>query len=993
MKHLYLLVILLLALTSSTLSTAQIVPNVTFTNDNNSTCSGTATAAPTGGAGGYGYIWSNGQTTSSISNLCAGSYDVIIQDANQDTVSFSFTITDPCSYLTATLSVTNCTYGNCDGSISFIPANGPPPITWEWSTIPGSVMYGTLNNLCPGTYSVTCTDMAGCYVSANVTITDPCTNFTSTLSSTQAANSATCDGSITFNAVGGTAPFTYEMNASGSQTSNVFDSLCAGPYTILCFDASGCVRAESVTITNSGPAPIAANLTTQNDITGNCSGSASAAPTGGAGSYSYLWNTGETTSSISNLCAGSYYVIIQDANQDTASFYFTITNQCSNIALSASVTNCNPGNCDGFIQTTVSGGTGPYAFSISGGPQTGQSLFSNLCHGTYTITVVDPNGCTAVATATLTDTCSTFTGTFSSTPASGPAMCDGTITCNPINGTAPYYYSWDNGVIFNPNATASNLCAGTYDFICMDSIGCTLTQDVLITDSISSPSNISANLTSSDDITGNCSGSASFAPTGGSGPYSYAWSTGATTNSVNNLCAGSYTVTVWDATDTVTVNFNIQNPCTNLSGIITYISPSGIGMCDGSITALPSGGLAPYTLLWSVGATAPSVTNLCAGTYNISVICTDANGCNVILSDSIVLTPIPCGNFTGTTSAIFASNPNSCDGSASVTPVNGTAPYTYIWSNGAATAAISNLCTGSYTVTLEDSNGCGVTLTVLVYDSIGTISNFSANLASTDDFTGNCSGSASVSTSGGIAPYTMLWSTGDNGASITNLCAGIYSVTVWDSGTDSTTVDFVIADSSSTYTNNPYPNGAINDTLYTDLVTNCIIDYIVIDSASLYQAVYSSSAQSLYVTWAVYSPTDTVYISDTLALIGNPGYYSLTISVFCPNKSGNDFFKIESVIYFDGSNVWMSTLGIDEQDLLDHVSIYPNPFSNSISVDNKDGVIQSMKLIDLNGRTLSEMSDLNSGLVELNQLESVSSGTYLLILKGENSSKTYKVIK
>jgi hypothetical protein len=281
----------------------------------------------------------------------------------------------------------------------------------------------------------------------------------------------------------------------------------------------------------------------------------------------------------------------------------------------------------------------------------------------------------------------------------------------------------------------------------------------------------------------------------------------------------------------------------------------------------------------------------------------------------------------------------------------------------------------------------------LFYDSIGTISNLSANFNSTDDYSGNCDGFGSITPTGGIAPYSVLWSNGQGGGSISNLCAGIYSVTIWDSGSDSTTVDFIIADSSTTYGNNPFPNVTINDTLYTDLVTNCIIDYSVIDSASLYQAVYDSINQNLYVTWAVYSPTDTVYISDTLGLAGlPPGYHGLTISVYCPNKSGNDFFKIESVIYFDGSTVWMSTLNVTEN-ALNNISIYPNPFTHSISVDNKDGVIKSMKLVDLNGRVLSEMPSVNSGMVKLDQLDAISSGTYLLILSGENSSGTYKVIK
>jgi hypothetical protein len=578
-------------------------------------------------------------------------------------------------------------------------------------------------------------------------------------------------------------------------------------------------------------AQIIPNITTTNDDLFNCSGTASAAPTGGAGGYSYMWSTGETTSSISNLCAGSYFVVIQDANQDTASFSFSITNPCSNIALSASATNCTPGNCDGTIQLTVTGGTGPYTFSVSGGPQTGQSLFSGLCPGTYTLTVADQNGCMASSIVV--------------------------VTGNPL----------------------------------------------------------SINLETVGDLTGNCVGAASVTATGGLAPYTYLWSTGETTPLINNLCIGNYSVTVWGANgmDSASASFNITNPCPGFSGYFTSTNASAPGVCDGSTT---------------------------------------------------------------------------------FTPFGGTPPYSCYWDNGIGGASIYDLCPGNYTVMCEDSNLCIITPSVTITDSTITISNLSANISAVDDLTNNCSGFASVSPAGGISPYSILWSTGLSGTAMGALCAGIYSVTVWDSGSDSTTIDFIIADSSTTYGYNPYPTGPVSDTLYTDLVTNCIIDYSVIDSASLYQAVYDSINQNLYVTWAVYSPTDTVYISDTLGLADlAPGYYGLTISVYCPNKSGNDFFKIETVIYFDGSNVWTSTLGLDEQDFLENVNIFPNPFTNSVSVDNKAGVIQSLKLIDLNGRVLSEMNPVNSGLVEMKQLESISSGTYLLILSGESSSKTYKVIK
>jgi hypothetical protein len=443
--------------------------------------------------------------------------------------------------------------------------------------------------------------------------------------------------------------------------------------------------------------------------------------------------------------------------------------------------------------------------------------------------------------------------------------------------------------------------------------GCTTNASATVNDP-SVQSNLVANLTTVNDLTNNCSGSASVAPSGGTAPYSVYWNNGQTGNSISNLCTGTYSVMIWDATgtDTLTVNFNILNPCSN---------------------------------------------------------------------------------FTGTFSSTPASGPAICDGSIMFNPVNGTAPYTYLWNIATTTQSNSNLCAGNYTVTCTDSNGCVITQTGTVIDSSSTPTPITVNLTSTDDLANNCGGSASVAPTGGSGVYFVEWSNGQTTTSVNNLCAGVYSVLVWSTFYwDSTVVNFVIADSSATYGNNPYPNGTINDTLYTDLVTNCVIDYNVIDSASLYQAVYNSSNQSLYVTWAVYSPTDTVYISDTLALIGNPGYYSLTISVYCPNKSGNDFFKIESVIYFDGSSVYFSTLGMAENPL-DQVTIYPNPFSSSISVDNKDGAIRSMKLLDLNGRVISEMTALNSGSVEMNQLESVSSGTYLLVLSGETTSKTYKVIK
>ena len=745
-----------------------------------------------------------------------------------------------------------------------------------------------------------------------------------------------------------------------------------------------------IALTNSQLSTAQAISTMDASSLGACDGSANFVDSAYFSNCTWIWYEDDTTTIVasggqiaSNLCAGDYFLVLDSASF-TQVVSFTINDICSNINFTATLTDCTPGNCDGIIAAFAYGGTAPYVFSFGGAPQT-------------------------------------------------------------------------------PVATVSNLCAGTYLVTCMDALGCIASLTATVSDT--SLSAISPNLTTANTMNMNCAGFAQVNPTGGSGgPYNYLWSTGATTYFVDLLCMGNYWVTINDGTDSVTVNFNISDDCLGFTGMASYTPTSGPGICDGTMTFTPYGGIAPYTYNWSMGATTQSISNICGGYY--TVFCTDAMGCvtnNLYVSVTTTPPPIsinltteydltgnctgtasaaptgssgpysylwstgettsaigylcvgnysvavwdntdtvttnftitnPCTNFTGSLTSMAAIN-GTCTGTATFNASGGLLPYYYSWDNGASFnpgPTASNLCPGTWDLVCIDSNGCLISQPVTISDSTIAI-NLLANLTSTDDLTNNCGGSASASPSGGISPYSIQWSNGFNGNSVSNLCAGIYSVTIWDQGNDSTTVTFVIADSASTYSNNPYPNGAINDTLYTDLVTNCMIDYNTIDSASLYQAVYNSSNQSLYVTWAVYSPTDTVYISDTLGWVPNPGYYNLTISVYCPNKSGNDFFKIETVIYFDGSNVWMSTLGIDEQDLLENVSIFPNPFTNSISVDNKAGVIQSLKLIDLNGRVLSEMNQVNSELVELDQLEPISSGTYLLILSGADSSRAYKVIK
>src|SRR5690606_37821432 len=166
---------------------------------------------------------------------------------------------------------------------------------------------------------------------------------------------------------------------------------------------------------------------------------------------------------------------------------------------------------------------------------------------------------------------------------------------------------------------------------------------------------------------------------------------------------GTYTVTVTDAVNrTATATVTITEPDALLSNIITT-DISCNGATNGSITLAPTGGVAPYTYLWSNADTSSSLTGLTGGAYSVTI--TDANGCtvteNATITDPAILT-------LSSTSQVDVTSYGGNDGSATVSVTGGTAPYNYLWSNGATTATATGLIAGNYVVTITDANGCTI---------------------------------------------------------------------------------------------------------------------------------------------------------------------------------------------------------------------------------------------------------------------------------------------
>ena len=220
---------------------------------------------------------------------------------------------------------------------------------------------------------------------------------------------------------------------------------------------------------------------------------------------------------------------------------------------------------------------------------------------------------------------------------------------------------------------------------------------------------LAATVSGTPTTCGNATGSATATPTGGVGPYTYLWSNSGTTATVNNLAAGTYTVTVTDAnscTQVSTVIINNSNGPSTSNTSVTNVSCNGAA--NGSITITPSGGTSPYTYMWSNSATTATVTGLAGGVYTVTV--SDATLCTAIASVTITEPSALATNATASNESC-----QSCsDGSATATPTGGTSPYTYAWSNGGTTQTINFLAPGTYTVTVTDANGCTQNQTVTV---------------------------------------------------------------------------------------------------------------------------------------------------------------------------------------------------------------------------------------------------------------------------------------
>lgn len=746
-------------------------------------CSGDSTgiiaASATGGSGGtFTFAWSNGATTATITNLPAGTYTVTATDDTGCEDSLTVILTNPAALgVTMTPTDANCLGGN-DGQILAAGTGGTSgTFTYLWST--GSTA-NPLTGLTAGTYLVTATDGNGCTAVDSADVDEPATAVAVVADSTDESCSGAADGEANATGSGGTGTITYAWSNGG--TTQTITGLTAGTYIVTATDANGCTAVDT-TVVNGPASSVLVSIIDSTDVTcnGGNNGDAEAGnATGGIGPYTYLWNTGATSQTITGLTAGTYTVTAEDANGCEATDQVIIDEPATTVTVSITLdsnASCN-GAADGGLTAVGSGGTGTitYAWSNSGNT----AIITGLTADTYTVTATDANGCTATDDQIITEP-NAVVASATSTPETCAGDDDGTATASGAGGSGTFTFSWNTGAT---SATISSLPAGTYSVTVTDGNGCTDSTSVVV-----DPANAISITMTQDSV--NClngsDGQATAAATGGSGTFTYAWSNSGSGATITGLTADTYTVTATDGNGcTITGSIDVEEPATGVTASVTLDSnASCFGETDGGLTAVGSGGSGTYTFSWNTTATTATIDGLAAATYSVTV--TDANGCTDSASATITAPSLLLAFATDLSQPTCN---NSNDGSVAATQTGGTATYTYEWNTGATTSTVGSLTAGTYTVTVTDANGCtdddNVTLTapnpiVITKDSLN------------ESCPGSADGEAYIaSLSGGSTPFTFLWNTGSTNDTITGLTAGNYTVTVTDNNTCTEEATFIL---------------------------------------------------------------------------------------------------------------------------------------------------------------------------------------------------------
>ena len=751
------------------------ISNVTVGEENCGNLNGSINITVTGGAMPYTYNWSNGPTSEDQIGLSSGTYDVTVTDGNGCITSASYIVVNNAGTLSATASIVPelCTSSN--GSINQTLTGGNGALTYSWDS--GQTTQD-ISGLSTGTYVCTITDQTGCYIIETYTVSQSSGDISLVGSNITNEVCGNGQGAVNITLTGQNQTYLWSNGATTEDISGI----PAGDYFCVVTNGQGCTYTTPIfsVINASGTLTVAIQLVTD-EVCGNANGSINMNVSGGTAPYSITWSNGSTNEDLIGLTAGTYTMTVTDMNGCTESHSVTVGANSGTLAIqNAIVTDETCSDGTGAIDVIVVGGTGPMSYTWSNGPTSEDQ--TGLSAGAYNIIVTDQNGCTANETYVVNNQASGLTFTAAITN----EVCtngQGEITLTVTGGNAPYNYVWSNsGTI----ATINGLSSGVYSCTITDNTGCSIVTGNLSVGNTAS--GMSASTTVVDATCGN-NGSIDLTILGGTNPISYSWSNGPTTEDISSLSQGTYTYTVTDANGCQLIG---SADVIETNGNITYSFATSSETCGnglGSIDLTPAGGQGPYTFVWSNGPTTEDLTGLSAGTYTCDI--TDQNGCSVTTA-GIQVTNLP-GNMSIANVLVTDETCSNGLGNIDITVAGGQTPITYSWSNGSTSEDISNLSSGTYTVTVTDGNGCQANAQAVVNSASGAMAITQPII--TNENCSNGQGAIDITLTGAALPVSYQWSNGSTIQDLTGLSAGSYSVTAIDNNGCTVNASYTVTNS------------------------------------------------------------------------------------------------------------------------------------------------------------------------------------------------------
>jgi len=535
-------------------------------------------------------------------------------------------------------------------------------------------------------------------------------------------------------------------------------------YNVTIYDDFGCSYDTVVTL-NVNPIPDIAIIPPNPVI---CAGSNVALTASGATTYTWSPGTGLSSTTGSTVTANpattTTYIVTGSTGGCTNTATVTVI---VNNSLNVTVSPMNPTICPGANVQLSASGANNYVWSPSLGlSSTTDSIVTASPSTTTTYTVVgNSGGCTDSTTVTVNVNSSINAQIISNTDASC-GLNNGSATASGGSG-----YIWSDGQL---TSVASNLTPGIYT-VTVSSGSCSDTATV----TIYNVPGFTVSVDSTNESCGHSNGTATANPNGGSGVYTYSWSTipMQTQQTATNLPAGNYTVTVNDGNCTASATISVIN-LSGQSVTISNVNNTTCGYSNGGATINVTGGTPGYMYAWNTipAQTTQNLQNVIAGTYTITVY--DSNNCSATNSVTIIDSPGPAVQITN----IVPENCGFLNGSLTAVSTGGTPPYTYQWSTIPVqnTSISTGLPTGIYTVTVSDANGC----TTMASEIVPVIGGPIATVTATPEYCDRMDGMAYVITTGGTGNYTYIWDTNpqQTADSATGLSAGNYTVTVNDGG-------------------------------------------------------------------------------------------------------------------------------------------------------------------------------------------------------------------